>query len=481
MTLKNSVRSSILIKMFAIGILAMLLLIPTGMIKNLINERSMRKNSAISEVNNKWGNKQVLAGPVLTIPYTVTDEIVTKGKDGETKTQEVVKTSYVSFLPEKLNFNGDVSTDLLKRGIYEITVYNSKLEVDGEFIFPDFSASNMPDENAVINWGEAHISFSLSDIKTLQEVSKFDWNGEQYDFKSGYKTQEIESMLGGQNLNFPELSIKERNTIYRPSLSGGSGLNVPVPVSADEKSKVYKFSFNIDVNGSDSIAFLPLGRETNVSLTSDWSSPSFNGSFLPDERNVSDAGFEAKWKVLELNRDYPQVWDGSLTQNIHNYSFGARMVVMVDEYQKNTRAVKYAIMFIALTFIVFFFVEALNRIQIHPIQYILVGLSLVLFFPLLISITEHLNFNIAYLISSVSTVLMITLYGKTIFKNMRLTLIQSGILTAIYIFIYTIIQLEDYALLFGSVGLFFVLAVIMYISRKIDWYSVGAKTIGDDK
>ena len=457
MLLKNSTRNSILIKMFAIGILAMLLLIPTGMIKSLINERSMRKNSAISEVNNKWGNRQVLAGPVLTIPYTVTDEIVTKTKDGETKVQEVTSISYVSFLPEKLNFNGDVSTDLLQRGIYEITVYNSKLKVDGEFVFPDFSASNMPDENAVINWKEAHVSFSLSDVKALQGNSEFNWNGKKYDFKPGYKTSETGAILMG------------------------SGLNVQVPVNADGKGKNYNFSFDIDINGSDSISFLPLGRETNVSLVSDWPSPSFDGSFLPDERNITDTGFEAKWKVLELNRDYPQVWDGNLKQNIHNYSFGARMVVVVDEYQKNTRAVKYAIMFIALTFIVFFFVEALNKIKIHPIQYILVGLSLVLFFSLLISITEHLNFNIAYLISSVSTVLMITLYAKTIFKNTRLTLVQSGILTAIYIFIYTIIQLEDYSLLFGSVGLFFVLAAIMYISRKIDWYSVGAKTIGDDK
>ncbi len=464
--------------MFAIGILALLLLIPTGMIKNLINERAERKNSAISEVNNKWGNRQVLAGPVLTIPYTVTDEIITKTKDGETKVQEVTSIFYVSFLPEKLNFNGDVSTDLLQRGIYEITVYNSKLKVDGEFIFPDFSASNMPDENAVINWKEAHISFSLSDVKALQEASKFDWNGKQYDFKPGHATKEIESAFSGQNLNFPT-QINEMGKIHRPSLLSGSGLNVPVPVNANEKGKNYKFSFDIDINGSDSISFLPLGRETNVSLTSDWPSPSFDGSFLPDERNISDAGFEAKWKVLELNRNYPQVWDGNLTQNIYDYSFGARMVVMVDEYQKNTRAVKYAIMFIALTFIAFFFVEALNRIQIHPIQYILVGLSLVLFFSLLISITEHLNFNLAYLISSVSTVLMITLYTKTIFKNTRLTLVQSGILTAIYVFIYTIIQLEDYSLLFGSVGLFFVLAAIMYISRKIDWYSVGAKTIGD--
>lgn len=145
------------------------------------------------------------------------------------------------------------------------------------------------------------------------------------------------------------------------------------------------------------------------------------------------------------------------------------------------RSIKYAIMFIALTFMVFFFVEVLNKIKIHPIQYTLVGLSLVLFFSLLISITEHLNFNLAYLVSAIGAILMVTLYSKTIFKNMRLTLIQGGILTAIYIFIYTIIQLEEYSLLFGSIGLFIVLAVIMFISRNIDWYSVGTKTLKDNE
>lgn len=443
----------LLTKMFAIGVLALLLLIPAGMIKNLIEERAERKNEAVTEVQSKWGSSQTVTGPVLVIPYVVTKDSITSTKDGEVKSKEVVRVSNVTFLPDKLNFDGNVSTELLKRGIYQITVYNSKLKVDGEFAFPDFSASNIPDKDATINWNDAYILFSLSDLKALQQNLELDWNGEKYSFKPGYdKFKNI-----GETLT-------------------GHGLNVHVPIKPENN---YKFSFEIDLNGSDSINFIPLGKETNIHLTSNWASPSFDGSFLPDERNVTNEGFDAKWKILELNRDFPQVWDGNVIRNIQSSSCGARLIVTVDEYQKNMRSVKYAIMFIALTFMVFFFVEVLNKIKIHPIQYTLVGLSLVLFFSLLISITEHLNFNLAYLISAVGAILMVTLYSKTIFKNMRLTLIQGGILTAIYIFIYTIIQLEEYSLLFGSIGLFVVLAAIMFISRNIDWYSVGAKSLKD--
>lgn len=456
MFLKNSARSSILIKMFAIGILALLLLIPTSMITDLIKERANRKNEAIAEVYNKWGNQQIVAGPVLTIPYTITDVVKTETENG-VKTSEEKKTNYVNFLPETLNYNGEVATNLLKRGIYEITVYNSKLKVEGEFAYPDFSSIEITKEKAEIKWDEAHVSFSLSDLKALQQNLELVWDDKKYNFKPGFK------------INETGVALK------------GSGLSAFVPISKDEKEKKYKFSFDIDINGSDSIKFVPLGRVTNVDLTSNWPSPSFDGAFLPDERNITEDGFEAKWKILELNRDYPQVWEGNLMQDIQASSFGARLIVMVDEYQKNTRSVKYAVMFIALSFIVFFFVEVLNQIRIHPIQYILVGLSLVLFFSLLLSITEHLNFNLAYLISSVATIVLVTLYSKTIFKNTRLTLVQGGILTTIYIFIYTIIQMEDYSLLFGSIGLFIVLAIVMYISRKIDWYSVSAKTLGDDK
>lgn len=448
---KDSVRSSALLKMFVIGFLALLLLIPTAMISELIRERSQRQQEAMQEVREKWGGQQIVSGPILTIPYTAKRQVVTNTNDGQVLTQEIEEKKYVSFLPEQLNFKGDVGTQLLKRGIYEVSVYDSQLEIGGYFVQPDFSLSEMPTENAQINWEEAYISFSLSDLKALQKNSKFSWDKKEYEFKPGYENKAAEAILA-----------------Y-------SGINAKVDVSADAGPGRYDFSFTLDIKGSESLQFAPVGKETNVNLSSDWPAPSFIGSFLPDKRELDENGFTADWRVLELNRDYPQVWDQGYSNNIHKSSLGVKFIITVDEYQKNTRAVKYAIMFISLTFLVFFFVEIINRVRIHPIQYILVGLSLVLFFSLLISITEHLNFNLAYLISALATITLVALYARTIFKSLRLTGVLTGILFIIYIFIFTIIQLEDYSLLFGSVGLFLVLALVMYISRKIDWYSAGFK------
>lgn len=445
------IKNSIILKMFAIGFLALILLIPTGMIKSLISERAGRKNEAIREVSTKWGENQTIVGPILTVPYTTENEITTKEKDGETTTEVVAITSNVYFLPAELSINGDVTTNLLKRGLYEITAYNSKLTLSGKFSFPDFSDTNIQDSSKV-DWEDIYITMSLSDLKALQQSLDLTWGEKKYQFKPGFKSENL------------KLALK------------GSGLNAWVPINPDEAGKSLKFSIDIDFNGSESLNFIPLGGETNIQLVSNWPSPSFDGSFLPDERNITDDGFNAKWKVLELNRNYPQMWENNLAQDIHDSSFGVKLLVTVDEYQKNMRSIKYAIMFIALSFLVFFFVEVLNQVRIHPIQYILVGLSLVLFFSLLISITEHLNFDLAYLISSMATVLLVTLYTKTIFKNIRLTLVQGGILSVVYIFIYSIIQMEDYALLMGSVGLFVVLATVMFISRKINWYSIGKKS-----
>ena len=245
---------------------------------------------------------------------------------------------------------------------------------------------------------------------------------------------------------------------------------------------------------------MPLGRTTQVSVRSDWPNPSFDGAFLPDEREVNESGFTARWEVLHLNRNFPQAWKGSqyrfttpstnepdpsdyyydrpaevvpiASTEASGYSFGVNLLRSVDEYQKATRAAKYAILFIALTFLVFFFVETLNRKRIHPVQYLLVGLALCIFYALLVAISEQLSFNLAFILSSVAVTLLITLYCHSIFRHQKLTLFIGLLLVLLYGFVFTLIQLQDYALLIGSIGLFGILAVVMYFSRKIDWYAL---------
>jgi len=214
-----------------------------------------------------------------------------------------------------------------------------------------------------------------------------------------------------------------------------------------------------------------------VNIKSKWKNPSFIGAFLPDKRVINAEGFTANWEVLHLNRPYPQHFRGA-TQGINESSFGVNLIVPVDEYQKSMRSAKYAVMFITLTFLIFFFIQILNGVKIHPIQYIIVGLALCVFYTLLIALSEHITFNYSYLISCVSIIGLITLYAKSIISNKKLTTLMCLILTTLYLFIYSIIQMEDYSLLMGSIGLFLVLATIMYLSRKIDWYAI--KTKGDN-
>ena len=423
-------KSSIGIKLIIVCSLIVILLIPVSMIMALVKEREERRNETIKEVSSKWGNEQTIAGPILTIPYKV------YLKDKNDKVIELIK--YAHFLPEELNIKGDILPEIRYRGIYEVVVYRSELKFNGNFSSPDFKDLGVLGKNVV--WKDAFVSVGIPDMRGIEEYIEMKWNESKFLFNPGIKVTEI--------IN--------------------SGVSIKLPL---EKKSGYNFSFSISLDGSKNLNFVPLGKETNVYLKSKWTNPSFDGAFLPDERKIDDKGFEAKWKVLNLNRNYPQQWLGK-AYNIYNSVFGVNLLLPVDEYQKIMRSVKYAAMIISLTFLIFFFVEVLNKKRIHPIQYILVGLGLCIFYTLLLSISEQTNFNFAYIVSSIAVIALIAAYSKTFFKNNFLTIILGASLLIVYSFIYIILQLQDYALLMGSIGLFVILAIAMYLSRKVDWYAI---------
>lgn len=441
----NWLKRSITIKLFTIGILILLLLIPVSMVENLIEEREARQVEAITEVSSKWGEQQTLTGLVLTVPYRSFTKVYEGDKTDKFKLVE--SREYAHFLPEELTINGEISPEVRYRGIYEVIVYNSKIKLSGKFTTPNFKEWQI-DTNDII-WEDAFLSLGLSDLRSIQENISVKWNEKNYFFNPG-----VESIDVIQNGISTRLPLQYNYTI-------------------NEK---HEFSMDLNFNGSSSLNFIPLGRLTKVNLKSTWKNPSFIGAFLPDERNINNDGFSANWKVLHLNRPYPQQFKGA-TQGVYESSFGVNLIVPVDEYQKSMRSAKYAVMFITLTFLIFFFVQILNGVRIHPIQFFIVGLALCVFYTLLIALSEHIAFTLSYLISSISIIGLITVYAKSIFKNLRLTILIGLILTILYLFIYSIIQMEDYALLMGSIGLFIVLTTIMYLSRKIDWYAI--KTQGN--
>ena len=437
----NWLKNSITIRLFVIGFLLLLLLIPIKMVKDLIREREYRQQDAISEVSSKWGNMQTIKGLALTIPYRSYSKVY--DQDNNFKLVESIE--YAHFLPEELNIEGNISPKVRYRGIYEIVVYNSEIQLNGSFASPDFEEWKIEEKDII--WEDAVVALGLSDLRSIQENVSVNWNGKDYAFSPGVVRREVVS----------------------------HGISTKVPINPfDSSYQNIDFSLALNFNGSSSLNFIPLGKTTRVTIQSEWKDPSFDGAFLPDDRAINEEGFTANWEVLHLNRSYPQSFRGTV-EGIDQSSFGVNLLMPVDSYQKSMRSAKYASMFIALTFLIFFFVQILNKVRIHPLQYIMVGLALVIFYSLLIALSEHISFMWSYIIASVAIIGLIVLYVKNIFKSSTLTWMMGLMLLILYLFIYTIIQSQDYALLMGSIGLFVVLAVVMYLSRNIDWYRIHEK------
>lgn len=433
----KSFKNKVVFKIITIFIITLLLLIPTIMIREIIAEREHKQTEAINEVSSKWGKEQTLAGPMISIPYSY---YVKKTASNDTTQKVEWFQDYIHILPNELNIQSEVMPELRKRGIYEIVVYNTKVKISGKFSKLNLSQFDIQPEN--IQFDNARLLIGISDLRGIEKQIKLRWNGEYFNFNPGVTTTDVVQ----------------------------NGINSPISVNLMD-SIDYNFSFSLDLKGSQMLYFTPVGKVTDVNMKSSWKNPSFDGAFLPDSRRVTNNGFTANWNVLNLNRNYPQAWTGSKF-SLHESAFGINLLLPVDNYQKSYRAIRYAILFIGFTFLVFFFIEVLNRYFIHPVQYILVGIALVIFFILQISISEQVNFNSAYIISAIATLLLIAGYVKAILKSFKLTFLISGILFILYSFIFIIIQLQDLSLLIGSIGIFIVLGLVMYFSRKIEWDNI---------
>ena len=256
----------------------------------------------------------------------------------------------------------------------------------------------------------------------------------------------------------------------------GTAVQAELPMDTSDLAAPISFSMRMQINGSSALRLAPVGRVTKASYVSDWPDPSFQGAFLPDSSQIGADGSSARWTVLHLNRPYPQQFTGNRSHAIAESAFGLDLILPVDEYRKSSRAAKYGLMLIILVFTVFFFVEVLQRMRIHPIQYLLVGLALSIFYTLLIALSEHIGFGTAYAVSATAVVALVTFYAASVFRMPGATRLLAMVMVLVYGFVLTIIHQEDFALLIGSIGLFIVLAIVMALSRRIDWYN--ARTDG---
>ncbi len=444
--IKKKLTESTTLKVIIIIVLIVLFMIPNAMVKELIFERQNTEFQVKKEIGSKWGAPQFLTGPFLVIPYKK-KKIVTFNA-GEEKIEFYDRELQV--LPKTLNISGDLNPIVRKRGIYKAILYDALLDFEGNFELPDFDKLGI--DTNLINWNKIVINIGIKDMGGIKESITLKWG------------------------NINSISLE-------PGIKGniaGTGASAIINFDREKYGNSIDFSFNVKLQGSESIYFTPLGKTTTVALKSSWDSPSFQGRFVPDDREISSDGFTANWKILDMNRNYPQQWEGS-KYNITPSKFGVKLIKPVGEYQKNMRTIKYSLLIIVLIFLIYFFFEILGKFRIHPIQYSFIGLALTMFFVLLLSISEQLGFNIAYLISSLATSAIILIYSASLLKDKKKLGVLTGFLALIYGFIYIVLQLEDYALLAGSIGLFLALFAAMFYSRKIDWYNININIPGKDE
>ncbi|GAB3260622.1 cell envelope integrity protein CreD [Chitinimonas naiadis] len=432
---------SIMWKLAAIAVLALLLLIPLSMVGGLVSERQHYRTQALASIADGTAGDQVVAGPVWVLPYKQRFIEVTDEKTGAKR--EVWRDAQVRILPDKLAVSGRLRTEPLRRGIYETRRYTAELTINGQFKLPALAGLSEGQDYA---WGQPYLSIGLQDVRGIKASPSVNWGSEQVGFAPGAQLKAL-----------------------------GGGIHATLP-TYDGAAASKAFNLRLTLEGMDELHVLPLGRDTEVSLQSDWQHPGFVGRFLPESRNISPEGFVARWRSswfsTNLNEHFEQCVASTDCDSFRSARLGVRLVEPVDVYLQTDRAVKYGFLFVFLTFCTFFLTEVLKRIAIHPVQYGLVGISLAVFFLLLLSFAEQWTFIPAYLLAASACVLQNTFYASHALGSRWRGLGFGSLLAALYGLLFVLLRSEDHALLLGSLLMFGLLTVVMVLTRRLDWYNL---------
>ena len=438
---------SLAIKLLVILGLTVLLLVPLAFISGLTNERERHRDEVVKDIAASSANEQQVTGPLLVVPYVHTVRTWTDDpKSGQRVQRETEERGALHFLPERLVVAGELRTERRFRGIYEARLYTLQGELTGHFVVPE--NYGLPAARLAEYRLEAPtLAVGISDVRGIRNDVPLVVNGQPLRFEAGSGSAVL-----------------------------GTGLHAEVPVAAR-----HDFKLNLTLQGTSALHFTPVARETKVNLQADWPHPSFTGDFLPVERTVTDHGFAARWQASFFSTNIQQLLvacaDEGACEGFNGRRFSVSFIDPVDHYAKMGRAVNYALLFVTLTFAAFFLFEVLRRLAIHPVQYALVGVALALFFLLLLSLSEHIGFTRAYLVSAVACVGLLGFYIRHVLGGFARGAGFAAGLAALYGLLFLLLRMEDYALLVGSLLLFGTLAVVMVLTRHIDWFTVGQKAL----
>ena len=437
--LVEMIRNSQILKVVMITFLALLLQIPIAMISSTVGERQQRNNEAVEEIAAKWGREQRLVGPILTVPYEVVRGLQSNVLIENQPPAVIVE--YAHFLAEDLKIEAKTENLFRHRGIFEIPVYRLALNLSGRFARPDFAGLGVTPTK--ILWDRASLTLLISDPRAITSRATLVWNDEELEFQP-------------KNHEF---------------MGNSKGIQVMLQDKLDTDTG--QFSCSLSLQGSSGLFFAPMGKNTAASIESNWPDPSFQGNWLPNEQSVDDHGFQAKWHIASLGRNFSQHWieNPQFSQQATQEVFGVNFIRPVDTYRMVERSVKYQFLFLALTFVTLWLFEVLGKIRLHALHYLLVGGGMCLFFLLELSLAEHLGFVIAYFMAASAIILLESCYCLAILKSPARSAAVGTFIALLYGYLYTLLVNQDYALLAGSLGLFLLLAAIMFLTRKVDWFN----------
>jgi len=451
----SALRHSSMVKVAGIGFLILIMLIPMSMTRGVIHDRLGVSLDARRDIMHSWGGEQLIGGPVLVVPYTHTRVISFDRRDQRDAgySERIEEEGELYLLPQRLEIDATLVPEIRRRGIHEVPVYTANTVISGVFATPDTSGLGLDD--AQFDWTRAFFTLPVSDARAIRNSPSISINGEGINGKVAKFAAGSASIAGFP----PQIMALAGNMLDE------QGRNAPL-----------SFSIDLDLGGSDSLNYLPFGDTTEVTVRSSWQSPSFTGAHLPETREVNAEGFLATWRVSSLGRALPSRWTSGGHENLAtmNSAFGVHLFVPIGAYQLTDRATKYAVLFIGLTFVAYFLFEVLLKLKLHTLQYLLVGFANTLFYLLLLSLAEHVGFGWSYLVSAAGSTGLVAAYSSSILGSWRRASLVGAMLVGLYGFLYLTLNAENYAMLAGSIGLWMILGLVMYLTRGIDWYQWGS-------
>ncbi len=440
-SIRDWLTNSAFLRVLFISFVVLFLQIPIAMISGQVDERQATRQYAVNDVTSKWGYAQHIYGPRLVVPYY--DVKTWKNKNGVVEHSR--SKHFMTFLPETLNITAEVDNETLYRGIFTIPLYQTSITLTGQFKKPDIHQWGI--DPKLVLWEQAELVVGVSDARGIRQQAYVDWNQHKIAFEPG---------LGKSD-------------------SKDTGFHALLKDKLEDD--VYHYQIDMSLNGSEHLYFAPMGHDSNIKLISDWPDPSFQGYKLPTSRTVTRQGFTAEWNISSISRGYPQAWlKHEFDANKMNASLvGVNFISPIDNYRMTERSIKYVMLFLLFTFVVIWLIEVIAKVRVHMLQYLLVGLGMCLFYLLLLAFSEHIGFVWAYVVASIAVISMIGAYSRAVLKTGKRAFIIGAGITALYIYLYTLLQEQNYSLLFGSIGVFCALAMVMYITRNIDWYGLGKR------